>query len=107
MRYDFDEIIDRRGTNAENVEGFRSYMFSDDPDMKLPVADDELIRMWVADMDFAVAPEIREAVKARVDRKILGYTSVFDSAGANSGMDGIFHRNSWFFLREWSRLFTS
>ena len=56
MRYDFDEIIDRKNTNSENVEGFRSYMFSDEPDIELPVPDDELIRMWVADMEFAVAP---------------------------------------------------
>ena len=109
MRYDFDEIIDRRGTNAENVEGFRSYMFSDDPDMKLPVADDELIRMWVADMDFAVAPEIREAVKARVDRKILGYTSVFDSGYHDAFSGWCKQRYGWDFPQEqlWSRLFTS
>ena len=100
MRYDFDEIIDRRGTNAENVEGFRSYMFSDDPDMKLPVADDELIRMWVADMDFAVAPEIREAVKARVDRKILGYTSVFDSGYHDAFSGWCKQRYGWDFPQE-------
>ena len=63
MRYDFDEIIDRKNTNSENVEGFRSYMFSDEPDIELPVPDDELIRMWVADMEFAVAPETRNEKK--------------------------------------------
>ena len=52
MRYDFDEIIDRRGTNAEKVQGFRPYMFSDDPDMKLPVARDALVRMLVAALAF-------------------------------------------------------
>lgn len=79
MRYDFDEIIDRKNTNSENVEGFRSYMFSDEPDIELPVPDDELIRMWVADMEFAVAPEICEALQERIDKRIFGYTSVFDS----------------------------
>lgn len=80
MKYDFDEIIDRRGTNSENVEGFRAYMFSDEPDIEFPFADDEFIRMWVADMEFAVAPEICQAVRERVDRRIFGYTGLFDSA---------------------------
>ena len=79
MKYDFDEIIDRRNTNSENVEGFRSYMFSDEPDIEFPFADDEFIRMWVADMEFAVAPEICQAVRERVDRRIFGYTGMFDS----------------------------
>lgn len=35
--------------------------------------------MWIADMEFAVAPEIRQAIKDRVDKKILGYTGVYDS----------------------------
>ena len=29
MIYDFDEIIDRRGTNALNTDGFRGYIFKD------------------------------------------------------------------------------
>lgn len=78
MKYNFDEIIDRRGTNSENVEGWRQYIFKCGPEKKFPYADDEFIRMWVADMEFAVAPEIRQAIKDRLDRRILGYTMVFD-----------------------------
>ena len=80
MTYNFDEIIDRKGTNALNTDGFRGYIFHAGPEKEFPFADDEFIRMWVADMDFAVAPEIRQAVKDRVDRLILGYTKLFDSA---------------------------
>ena len=54
-------------------------MFSDEPDIELPVPDDELIRMWVADMEFAVAPEICESLQERIGKRIFGYTSVFDS----------------------------
>ena len=72
MNYNFDEIIDRTGTNSENVEGWRPYIFHCGPEKKFPYADDEFIRMWVADMEFAVAPEIRQAIIDRVDRKILG-----------------------------------
>ena len=100
MRYDFDEIIDRRNTNSENVEGFRSYMFSDEPDIELPVPDDELIRMWVADMEFAVAPEICEALQERIDKRIFGYTSVFDSGYYDAFSGWCRKRYGWDFPRE-------
>ena len=100
MRYDFDEIIDRKNTNSENVEGFRSYMFSDEPDIELPVPDDELIRMWVADMEFAVAPEICEALQERIDKRIFGYTSVFDSGYYDAFSGWCRKRYGWDFPRE-------
>jgi cystathionine beta-lyase len=79
MHYDFDEIIDRRGTHALNTDGFRDYIFHAPPSMEFPFADDDFVRMWLADMEFATAPEILEAVKARLDRRILGYTKLFDT----------------------------
>jgi len=79
MKYNFDEIIDRSSTNSENVDGWRPYIFKDEPDRVFPIADEEFIRMWVADMEFAVAPEIRQAIIDRVNRKILGYTIVSDT----------------------------
>lgn len=100
MRYDFDEIIDRKNTNSENVEGFRSYMFSDEPDIELLVPDDELIRMWVADMEFAVAPEICEALQERIDKRIFGYTSVFDSGYYDAFSGWCRKRYGWDFPRE-------
>lgn len=47
--YDFDEIIDRRRTNAMNTDGFRDYIFHADESMVFPYKDEEFIRMWVAD----------------------------------------------------------
>ena len=78
MRYDFDEIIDRRGTNAMNTDGFRDYIFNAPETMEFPYADDEFIRMWVADMEFATPKVIIDAVKERLDRRIFGYTQIFD-----------------------------
>ncbi|QHI73592.1 MalY/PatB family protein [Aminipila terrae] len=78
MQYNFDEIIDRKNTNSQNVEGFRSYIFRDHPDIEFPFADDEFIRMWVADMEFATPPEICQAIKQRVDKRIFGYTMIYD-----------------------------
>ena len=62
MKYNFDTPIDRRGTDA----------------MKWDVAEGEL-PMWVADMDFAAAPEIVEALQARLSHGVFGYTDVSDA----------------------------
>ena len=48
--YNFDEIIDRKGTNALNTDGFRGYIFHSGPEKVFPYKDDEFVRMWVADM---------------------------------------------------------
>lgn len=78
MNYNFDEIIERKGTNAMNTDGFREYIFHAPQTMKFPYADDEFIRMWVADMEFATPPEVVQAIKDRADKRIFGYTKVFD-----------------------------
>ena len=64
MKYDFDEIVPRRGTN--------SYKWDSD-------ADPDVLPMWVADMDFCTAPAITDALAARVAHGIFGYTRVPDS----------------------------
>ncbi|MEE0516351.1 MAG: MalY/PatB family protein [Anaerovoracaceae bacterium] len=79
MKYNFDEIIDRRHTNALNTDGFRGYIFHAGPEKVFPYKDEEFIRMWVADMEFATAPEICEAMKSRIDKRIFGYSGVYDS----------------------------
>ncbi|WP_210134864.1 3M3SH-releasing C-S lyase [Staphylococcus sp. GDX8P80P] len=76
MTYNFDEIIDRRETNAMNVEGYKGYLFGDADTSDLE-DHDELIRMWVADMDFATPDVVLDAIKDRLDKKILGYTNLF------------------------------
>jgi len=78
MKYNFDEIIERRGTNAMNTDGFREYIFKASKDMAFPYKDEEFIRMWVADMEFATPPEIIQAIKDRADKQIFGYSKVFD-----------------------------
>ena len=63
----FDRIIDRRGTSAEKLLACKSIFGSED-----------VIPMWVADMDVATAPEIVEALKARAEHGIFGYTGEVD-----------------------------
>lgn len=61
MKYNFDELTDRRNTNS----------------LKWDVGENEL-PMWVADMDFKTAPEITDAVIARAKSGIYGYQIVPD-----------------------------
>ena len=68
--FDFDTIVDRRATGCvkwdEVPEGFTA------DDMR------DVIPLWVADMDFAVAPAIQEAVRRRAEHPVYGYTVVGD-----------------------------
>jgi cystathionine beta-lyase len=58
MKYDFDRVIERRGTD--------SYKWKDYGDDVLP--------MWVADMDFVSAEPIIQALHQRIDHGVFGYT---------------------------------
>ena len=64
MNYNFDEIIDRSGTASIKWEGLKEFWGRTD-----------LIPLWVADMDFATAPFVTEAIKKRCEHPVLGYTS--------------------------------
>lgn len=63
MQYNFDEIIDRRGTDALKIDAVPNIWGRGD-----------LLPLWVADMDFATPPFIIEALRRRLDHEILGYT---------------------------------
>jgi len=97
--YDFDEIIDRKGTNALNTDGFRSYIFKADDSLKFPYNDDEFIRMWVADMEFATPQVIIEAIKERLDRRIFGYTRIFSDDYYQAFLSWCQKRYGWQFKR--------
>ena len=57
--WNFDEIIDRSGTWS----------------IKYGRAKDGEIPMWIADMDFKTDPYVAEALRKRLDRDVLGYTT--------------------------------
>ena len=63
MKYNFDKIVDRRGTDSVKYDLTGEVFGSND-----------LLPMWVADMDFEVPGFIREAIAARNDHPVLGYT---------------------------------
>lgn len=72
--YNFDEIIDRGNTYSSSEDGFRYSVFGERFGEELPYDEKDIIRMWVADMGFATPDFVRDAVKERLDKKILGYT---------------------------------
>lgn len=90
MSYNFDEMIVRRGSN--------SYKWDEAPD-------DEVIPLWVADMDFRVAPAIEAALKKRVEHGVFGYTLVPD-AYYEAVISWFSRRHGWDIKREWM-LYTS
>lgn len=85
MKYDFDEIIDRRGTNCVKWDGAENQ---------------DVLPMWVADMDFRTAPAIIEALRHRVDHGIFGYTRVPQSY--YEAVTGWFsRRHGWNIDKDW------
>ena len=100
MQYNFDEIIERRNTNALNTDGFRGYIFHAGPEKQFPYKDEEFVRMWVADMEFACCPAICDAIKDRVDKRIFGYTMMFDDAYYRAFVGWCESRYGWTFPKE-------
>lgn len=89
MNYNFDQLIQRRGTDC----------------VKWDEAADGELPMWVADMDFETAPCVREAVQRRAQHGVYAYNLIPDSfyeaiTWWNS------HRHGWAPRREWM-LYTS
>ncbi len=65
MRYDFDEVIDRKGTNAMKTDMCPEVFGRED-----------VMPMWVADMDFRTPDFIIDAIKHRLEHPVLGYSMV-------------------------------
>jgi len=84
MNYNFDQVINRRGTAS----------------LKWDTCSEDILPMWVADMDFAVAKPIEDAMRERAAHPIYGYgepqASYYDS------VRGWFsRRHGWDISREW------
>ncbi|MFK7950457.1 MAG: MalY/PatB family protein [Saprospiraceae bacterium] len=97
MNYNFDKIINRKNTNALSIEGYKDYLFGDIENLNIPYKEEELIKMWVADMAFEIAPEIRNALKKRIDNGILGYTMMFDKQYPNAFLNWTKTKYDWEF----------
>lgn len=61
--YDFDKIIERRGTGALKYDALQERY-----------GDAGLLPLWVADMDFETPPFVTEALRRRLEHPLFGYT---------------------------------
>ena len=86
---DFDKVIDRRGTVSRKWD-----------DMKAMFGREDLIPLWVADMDFAVPPAVVHAIRERASHPVYGYT--FRSKAYTDAIIGWFNRRHRFSIDpEW------
>jgi cystathionine beta-lyase len=89
MRYNFDEKIDRTNTDSLKYDGRRIFFGIDD-----------LLPMWVADMDFRTPDFIVEAMKKRMEHEIFGYT--LKPEGLYEAVIGwMQRRHGWKIEKEW------
>ncbi|WP_203583397.1 MalY/PatB family protein [Paludibacter sp. 221] len=65
MNYNFDEIIDRRNTDSYKYDKCKEVFGTDD-----------ILPMWVADMDFRTPQFVFDAIYRRCEHPVLGYTSI-------------------------------
>lgn len=83
--FDFDKIVPRRGS--------RSYKWDS-------AASDDVLPLWVADMDFRTAPPVVEALERRVRHGIFGYTKV-PKEYYDATLEWFHRRHRWQMEREW------
>ncbi len=67
-KYDFDSVIDRHGTYATKYDGLDQVFGRHD-----------VMPLWIADLDFAICPDIIAALRHRIDHPVLGYSAAPDS----------------------------
>jgi cystathionine beta-lyase len=89
INHNFDEVFDRRGTNASKIEALKQLYGRED-----------LIALWVADMDFKCGDFIIDALAKRVKNGIYGYTSASDGY-FDSIVKWVSARHEWKIEREW------
>lgn len=88
-KYDFDKIIDRHNTGALKTDVLRERYGRDD-----------LLPMWVADMDFETPAFITEALKRRLEHSLFGYTTE-PADYWPTVMEWIESHHDWKVKREW------
>lgn len=89
MSYDFDTMYDRAATDSLKWANRLQLCGSED-----------VIPLWVADMDFACPPEVVDAVKDRAAHPIYGYP-VRTEAYYDSVIGWMKRRNGWHIEKEW------
>ena len=89
MKYNFDQSINRLGTCSAKWDGLKRIFGRDD-----------VLALWVADMDFVAPDPVKEALLKRVEHGIYGYGEKPDSLD-EAIMDWFRNRHGWIINREW------
>ncbi len=87
--YDFDKFIERTGTNAYKLDLREQYFGTN-----------EVIPLWVADMDFAAPPEVQQAIQDRALHEIYGYT-VRKEEFSSAIVDWCQYKHNWPIQADW------
>ncbi|MCM3787053.1 PatB family C-S lyase [Domibacillus indicus] len=85
----FDEVIERRGTNAVKWDGLKTVFGRED-----------VLPMWVADMDFKAPDVVIESIKQSAEHGVYGYTIVPDST-REAIVNWMQDRHGWAIKKEW------
>lgn len=87
--YNFDELIDRTNTNCIKYDARKAFFGKDD-----------LLPLWVADMDFRTPDFIIEAIRKRAEHEVFGYTFRGESYN-QSIINWLKRRHNWEIKPEW------
>ncbi len=87
--YNFDELVDRTNTNSIKYDARKQFFGAED-----------VLPLWVADMDFKTPDFIIQALKQRLEHEVLGYTFRGDSY-ADAIINWLDQRHGWKVEKEW------
>ena len=85
MKYDFDQIISRKETFSTKW---------------LKFTNDDVIPMWIADMDFICPPEITSAMSERIAQGIFGYSEIPNNL-TDVFVDNVKNNTGWSIEKDW------
>ena len=88
-KYNFDEQIDRRNTGSIKWD-----------DLKARFGREDIISLWVADMDFRVAEPIIRALQQQLDHGVFGYP-IIEKSNKEAVISWVKRRNGWHIKPEW------
>lgn len=89
MKYDFDSIVERRGTGSLKWDYTKDYF-----------GEEDVLSMWVADMDFLAPPEVTDILRKRVEHGVFGYTGK-SNLYYESITKWVKKRHDWEIEKEW------
>lgn len=101
MGFNFDQIINRKGSDSVKWE----FVFDHGTITPRTVGDnildpDELLALWVADMDFASPPAVVEALCKRAEHGVFGYSMPHDSYH-DAIINWMQTRHGWTVEKDW------